>query len=454
MSSTTLARLDSGTGTTRVAARNLGYAAVCAPLYIAHLPTVSILPALYAQQAQLSLVAIGTILVAMRVLDAVIDPAIGYLSDATRSRLGPRKPWMIAGALLCSLGVWIAFNPSPSSGYLHFAIGYFLLVVGYSMVEIPHMALVSDLTGDYDQRARLATYRYVGRVLGSLSFVAIPLIGVFPTTAMTAQVTSLAAWLVIGLFAVTLPLLLAVVPNTAAAVKEGDSPKVALRDLARNRPFLQFVAMYGAAGLASGLVSGLFFFYLGSYLAIADKYSHIMLGVYAISAFAALFWLKVTLHWDKHLVLAACALATAACNVAMFFIRPGDAASLLMVVVFGVTAFAVAGQMGAITALVADVADYGRYQSRRDHAGNYFATAVFINKCCEAVGGGLGLVIAGLFGFSVKGPNGAWAMAGFFLAIIWIPFALNSVAALIAWRFPITRRRQAAIRRRLERRSS
>ena len=49
------------------------------------------------------------------ILDAFIDPAIGTLSDRTRSRWGRRHPWLYASALPIALG-WIAlWNPPAMS---------------------------------------------------------------------------------------------------------------------------------------------------------------------------------------------------------------------------------------------------------------------------------------------------------------------------------------------------
>lgn len=436
-------------------ARDACYAGLNAPNMAVHLPTVSILPALYSAQAGLSLVVIGSILVFLRVLDAVIDPGIGYLSDRTRSRFGRRKPWLVGGAILTAFGALVFFNPSPSTGYVHFTAGYLMLVIGWTMVEIPHLALINELTDDYQRRSRLSTYRYIAGLVGVAAFLLIPLVGPFPTTTMTPEVTSVGAWLVIALFALTLPPILAWLPRGSV---EDDSRvpslRSALKSIAGNRPLWLFMFIRTCTGLSSGIVAGLFFFYLGTYLHIADKYSHVMLGVQAISVVGALFWLRVTVRVDKHHVMAACALVTAACNVAMWLIAPGEWAFVAMFVVFSVTAFAVAGYEGAMYSLNADIVDYGRLKSGVDHAGNYFAMATLLYKFGLAIGGGAGLVIAGLFGFSAKGPNDATAMAGFFLALVWIPCALNLAAAALAWNFPIDRRRQAAIRRRLERRAS
>ena len=41
----------------------------------------------------------GSLLMVLRVWDALNDPLIGWLSDHTHSRWGPRLPWMLSAAL-------------------------------------------------------------------------------------------------------------------------------------------------------------------------------------------------------------------------------------------------------------------------------------------------------------------------------------------------------------------
>ena len=438
---------------TRERLRELLYAGINVPLSLVHGPG-AVLPALFAKEAGLSLVVIGSIMVGLRILDVVIDPLIGYWSDRSSSRFGRRKPWIVAGSVVVCAGALLAFNPSANTGYWYFGLSIFLLVFGWSLVETPYAAWLNELTGDYHGRSRMATQRVVAGYVGNAMFLALPLTGLFATTAMTPAVTAAGAWLVIGLFAVLLPPAMLMLGDAGASKLERQSTaRDVLRSVRGNPAFWRYAAVQGLSGLSSGIVSGLFFIWLDSYLQLGGKYSQVMLPVMVCGFIGAIFWLRVTMGIDKHRVVSACLLVTAATNLAMLFIAPGEWALAALIVSFAVSSFAGSGSTAAQTSLLADTVDYGTLRTGIDHAGNYFAAATFINKIAMSVGTGLGLVIAGLFGYTITGPNGTTAMNGFFIAIVFIPCALNLLAAWVAWGFPIDRRRQREIRAELDARA-
>jgi Na+/melibiose symporter-like transporter len=436
----------------------MAYAGVNVPFAMMQTPAFIILPSLYVQYGGLDLVKVGLILTVLRVADAVMDPAIGYLSDRTRGRFGRRKPWIAAGGLVAAPAIVFAFHPGPGSGYLWFALSYVCLTLGWTFAEIPHTAWLSEITRDYGQRSRLATYRYVAGMIGTALFPLISFLPWLPGRAITPQVTTIAGWLILALTAVTVPLALWLVPDRLHSVEAesrdgpaASSPWQVARSLLANRPLCLFMAMQALTQISSGMVSGLYYFYISVYLRLSEDYSLVMLAVYALSALGGLGWMGLGRFIDKHRVNALCGLLVAATNLSMFLIAPGPQAFALLIGVFSIAALATSGATAAQTALLADVADYGYLRSGHDYPGNYFAVYSFINKSCLAMGSGLALMIAGWFGFEATGINSHLAITGFFLAIIWIPLGLNLLAAVMAWFFPLNRQRQGVIARGLAR---
>ncbi len=431
--------------------QRLAYAAVYAPFSILHAPALSVLPALYAKYAHLDLVYIGMVLTLARVLDCVLDPLMGFASDRTKSAYGRRKPWIVAGGLVCSVAAYFLFRPSSLTGGVYFVAWYFVLYVGWTLAEIPHTAWLNEIADTYDERSRLASFRVMAGMIGMLLFQLVVFLPWFPTTDITPAVTAFASWLVIGLTPVTILWAIWILPDEADAVTADRASLFSvLRSVSRNRPFWIFMASNACSGIASGMVGALFFFYLQDYLGIGNKFAHIQIIALVVSLLGANFWLRAMMRIGKHAVLACCCTATVLTLGAMACIRPGPWAFYVIFGVFAVSAFSSTGFDAAGWSMMADIVDYDTLKSGQRRAGNYFAAMSFVSKINLAAGGGLAFLIAGAFGFSAEHPNGSMAMRGFFLSFIVIPLVLQGVAAVFAYRFPLDRRRQDIVRRRIE----
>ncbi len=104
------------------------------------------------------------------IVDAIVDPIIGQVSDTWRSRWGRRHPFMYASAVPATVAVWALLN--PPQGWSHEALVAYLLGcvvaarVSISMFEIPSASLLPELAQDYDDRTVLSTWRsLIGLVL-------------------------------------------------------------------------------------------------------------------------------------------------------------------------------------------------------------------------------------------------------------------------------------------------
>ncbi|MDH3520864.1 MAG: MFS transporter [Myxococcales bacterium] len=108
---------------------------------------------------------VGWALALALVFDAISDPLVGYASDHLHSRWGRRHPFMyFAIAPLSLLVYWIWNPPASVLGDPH-ALFVFLVATGIpirlllTFFEVPHAALVPELTDDYDERTNLAGCR-------------------------------------------------------------------------------------------------------------------------------------------------------------------------------------------------------------------------------------------------------------------------------------------------------
>jgi len=429
------------------------YSAPMVPIWMLHTPALSILPGIYATVSGIDLATIGVILMLSRFLDGFTDPLIGLLSDRTKSPIGRRKPWLIAGGLLCVVGVWFWFRPSPDTGALYFFLASVTVYVGWTMVEIPHGAWLSELSSDYGERAHLSGYRTMAIYLGFVVFWLGPFLPMFTTTEITPEVTAFLSYVVIVLIVVTMAWAVLKVPVGNVSDSEMPSLRAAMTAMITNKPLRLYATIMLASWLASGMVAGLYFFFISSYLEIPEKFGHIGLAVAAIGFASASFWGWAGARLGKHRVLAICNLSVVVTLVAMGLIRPGPSAFMAMLIIFSLSALFSAGSTVAYYALMADVVDYDTLITGKNNAGNYYALITLFQKIGLGAGAGAALVIASLFGFDAQGENTGTALVGFFVAFLAIPIGLNLLATVLAVFFPINRRRHQIIRKRLDSRA-
>ena len=113
----------------------------------------------------------GLLLMVSKLYDAVADVVIGLVSDRTRSRWGRRRPYLLAGAFVSAASFLMLFAPPAMSQAALFAYMLAALVLhstGYSLFNVPYMAMPSEMCDSFQERTRLISYRTVFVSIGQL----------------------------------------------------------------------------------------------------------------------------------------------------------------------------------------------------------------------------------------------------------------------------------------------
>jgi glycoside/pentoside/hexuronide:cation symporter, GPH family len=118
----------------------------------------------------------GTMLV-VRVINAMLAPPIGYLSDRTRSRWGRRLPYMAASALPMLALFALLWTPPVASeslwNLIYLAAILLFYNLAYSLNQIPYTALLPEIAVTESHRVRMSAWSsslfMVGAVLGGIA---------------------------------------------------------------------------------------------------------------------------------------------------------------------------------------------------------------------------------------------------------------------------------------------
>jgi GPH family glycoside/pentoside/hexuronide:cation symporter len=385
----------------------------------------------YNQVIGLPSATVGLVVMCALIADALIDPAIGFFSDRTRSRWGRRHPWMYAAPIPIAVGWILLWNPPAlnQSMTLLWLFGTAVIVrSAVSAYEVPSVALTAELTSDYDERTRIMAYRYLFGWGGGLAMLLGAYTIFLPTDAAhpkgllersgyTGMAIAAAAAMVIAI------LVSAIGTHREIRNLPPATPKTAslresfgeLTESVKNRGFVVLML----AGLCLYTNQGISFA-LSNYL-----YAHVWrfgTSAYMILAFALMagatmaFVLAPRLgrRFGKPtaamcLMLAAVFLITLpyGLRLAGLFPAPGDPRMLpLLMTIFAINTGCSVSSMILGASMMADVVEESEMRTGRRSEGVFFAGAFFIQKCTSGVGIFLASIILTVANFPAKAVPG------------------------------------------------
>ena len=113
---------------------------------------------------------VGTMFLITRIWDAAFDPFVGIISDRTETRWGKFRPYILWVAIPFGIiGIITFTTPSfGTSGKIIYAyVTYSLMMMVYSMINVPYASLMGVMSSDGKERTTLATFRFIFAFGGS-----------------------------------------------------------------------------------------------------------------------------------------------------------------------------------------------------------------------------------------------------------------------------------------------
>jgi GPH family glycoside/pentoside/hexuronide:cation symporter len=385
----------------------------------------------------------GSLLLVARLWDGINDPLVGAISDRTRSRLGRRRPFMLAGAIPMAILyalLWVV-PPIASSGgrALYYLAIYSLFDLFYTLVSGPYTALTPELSLDTDERTSIVTYRMgVSIVTGLAAAGSLPFVF---DAAPSMRVGFLWAGAAVGLFS-AVPYLLIVALFRERPDFQRQST-LGLREsilvVLRNRAFWLALLVNWLSWLAIGIVEAVFAYYVVYWAGIPQEDSAFILFIILFSAMLFLplvSWLSK--RFEKKWAFVICTLTWMTIHLALWLIPQ---ATVVPVYVIGFLAgLGVASAHVLPTAMSVDVLEAVEVESGQRQEGVFGGISNFIQK----LGSSLALMSIGwvleLTGYVPNAARqSATALAGIRSLVSWVPALLLLAAAGAAAIFPITR---------------
>lgn len=407
------------------AADGLRYGLLGLPLAFCALPLYVVMPHFYATQWGVSLTALGSLLLALRVLDAVLDPWIGRWCDAwsQRSMAILWRAMALAAAVL-ALAFAALFNPlvAPSQALAWAGVSLALTYLAYSVVTVGHQSWGAWLGGDAHGRSTVVAWR---EGLGLLGVV-------LASTAPVLWGAKALGWTMAPLLLVAL-LALRAAPHPQVPATHPNAPpeRGRLRAPWRNPVFVRLVAVFALNGIASAVPATLVLFFIEDRLQVPVRWQGLFLGLYFLSAALSMpLWLRAV----ARLGLERAWLAGMALSITAFLgataVGAGDV--LLYGAVCAASGLALGSDLAIPAALLAQVAQRG--SQARAGQGVYFGWWNLVTKLNLALAAGLTLPLLAALGYT-PGSRDAAALQALTTVYCLLPCALKALAAAALYRF-------------------
>lgn len=123
----------------------------------------------------LSLKQAGLVVMFATIWDAVTDPAMGIITDRTRSKTGKHRRYLLWGIPLMFVSyslLWNSFGlngkTNPTAAMVYFVLIYMVYKTAYTIIAVPHTAMLPELAPEYDLRTQ---YNSMGYLFNSAGMV-------------------------------------------------------------------------------------------------------------------------------------------------------------------------------------------------------------------------------------------------------------------------------------------
>ncbi len=443
--------------------------------------------AFYVDVMGISAAAMGTMLLLVRFSDAITDPIMGYIADRTNTRWGKFRPWLLWSAIPFALLFWIAFTVpeglSDSGRLWYAAITYTVLMMAYTMNNVPYSALNGVMTSDGIERTSVSSYRFFAAMVAAFFVQGFTL----PLVKKFGDGDDAKGWsITIGILAITSVIFFII---SFFSVKErvqppkGQKPdlKQDFRDILKNRPWIAMfgmtlfvfvtLALRGNAGYVHtkyyvnpdalrsfidsiGLVAtpaalenqGVGFWILDLFGLIikpdgdpsAVGFSLFNMIGSLVSIFGVLAAKPLANLFGKKAVFTVGLAFAAFFQSLFFFLAPDDITKMLVLTLL--TSMSYGPTIPLLWAMIADTADYGEWKHGRRSTGFVFAGMVFALKAGLGIGGALAGWLLAMYGYSPETASDPEVLLGIRKLLGFYSGGFFFVGVIFMLFYPITKK--------------
>jgi len=406
--------------------------------------------------------AVGVMFLITKIWDAVNDPMMGLIADRTQTRWGKFRPYLLWFAIPIGIvGVLTFTTPNLSGGgKLAYAyVTYTLLMMLYTVINVPYSALMGVMTSNARVRTIVSQFRFVAAFIGGLivQYSALRMVESFGkgNDALGWQ----RAMMVLSGLAVILFIITFVSTKERVKPPEGQKTRLKddLKDLGKNKPWL----MIGSATvfqltyvlIRTSCIMYYFTYFVGDQevVLLGKTYSFTyqsMVSTFFMAGSLVTILGSILAGWfskvlDKRNTYAGFLGLSGLFAAAFFFLGPNDV--VLMFVFQFLASFALGPVSVLQWAMYTDTADYSEYKTGRRATGLVMSASLFALKFGVALGSSILAWLLAAYGYVPNVEQSASSLQGIKMAMSIYPAIPALIGMVLMFFYPLTNQRMIEI---------
>jgi len=407
----------------------LCFSLLSAPLAMAGFAVVSFVPTFYAVDMGLGLATVGAVFMFGRFFDVFTDPLIGALSDRSRSRWGPRIPWMffaLPGLMLCG---WLLLAPQDGVGPVYLfvvASGYLLFL---TLFDVPYSSIGLEISPHRHERTVLAGTKAIFQIAGALVTSLVPVV-LAAKMGTSLQVLALT-------FVISLPVAMAVFwAGTPRRQKTPPQRSAGLLQAWRmclgQRPFRVLMFAFFIVQAANAMTVGLLVLFVTHVLKAPALVGQMFLMLLLATAIFVPLWIYLSRKIGKRQTWISALLICSGVLVASYAVST-ESTLLMQLICVGLGACMTCDAVMP-TSMLADIVAKDEAEAGHPRAASYLALKNAASKMAFVAPMGVAFPVLGWAGFDKTGANGPDTLGVLLFFFAALPAALRLAVAGYLWR--------------------